>query len=332
VSASTPAAAVFIRFLNLPMPVSRFLSGSSLLLIGLCGLSVLVAGCSDEQPEPSATSAPNVIPKQQVEPKVEAARQRLTQSEGGQRVLRAIEAHGGLAAWYRAPTSSYTWEYANTDLDLRFKSFMVVDNRTRRAYHDLLTLGIYDDAPPVDGRFAWDGERAWIAPDSLQQPNPRFWALTGFYFQQIPFVLADPGLNYRVRPDETIDGTPHDMVEVTFDRGVGDAPGDTYILYLDKDTGRVDAIRYTVSYGKDVPPGADLPQTFFDYQDYVTVHGLTVPTRFEGYAYSEQTGIGDTLRNEAVADSISYRRSFDASKLDAPDDARIVPLPSAGAK
>lgn len=120
------------------------------------------------------------------------------------------------------------------------------------------------------------------------------------------------------------------MVEVTFEPGVGDAPGDTYTLYLDNGTGQVDAIRYTVSCGRDVQPGADLPETFFDYQDYVTVHGLTVPTRFEGYAYSEKTGIGDTLRNEAFADSISYRRPFDESRLEPPENARFVPLPGKG--
>jgi hypothetical protein len=76
-----------------------------------------------------------------------------------------------------------------------------------------------------------------------------------------------------------------------------------------------------------VAPGADLPETFFDYEDYTTVHGLTVPTRFEGYSYSETEGIGDTLRNEAFADSISYRRSFDESKLEPPENARFVPLP-----
>ena len=179
----------------------------------------------------------------------------------------------------------------------------------------------------MDARFAWDGEQAWIAPDSIEQPNPRFWALTGFYFQQIPFVLADPGLNYEALPDDTIDGTPHDMVEITFDQGVGDAPGDTYTLYLDKETGQVDAIRYTVSYGRDVEPGADLPETFFDYEDYVTVHGLTVPTHFEGYTYADDEGPGDTLRNEAFADSISYRRPFDASNLEPPENARVVPLP-----
>ena len=50
----------------------------------------------------------------------------------------------------------------------------------------------------------------------------------------------------------------------------------------------------------------------------------------EGYAYSETAGIGDKLRNEAVADSLSYRRPFDASKLELPADARFVSLPGEG--
>jgi len=288
---------------------------------------LVLAGCGDGESSTSESKAANVVPEREVERRVQNARARLTQNEGGRRVLRAVEAHGGLKAWYRAPTSSYTWEYANKDADLRFKSFLVVDNRTRRAYHDLLKTGSYDDARPVDARFAWTGKQAWIAPDSIEQPNPRFWALSGFYFQQIPFVLADPGTNYEALPDDSIDGTPHDMVEVTFGENVGDSPDDRYTLYLDKETGQVDAIRYTVSYGRDVGPDEELSETFFDYENYVTVHGLTVPTRFEGYTYSEADGPGDTLRNEAVADSISYRRPFDASKLEPPSNARFVSLP-----
>jgi hypothetical protein len=299
------------------------------ILLFSVGGTVLLGGCGN-QSAPDETSAPNVVPDEEVERTVEAARERLTQSEGGRRVLRAIEAHGGLAAWYRAPTSSYTWEYANKEIDVRFKSFLVVDNRTRRAYHDLLTTGTYDDAQSVDARFAWTGERAWIAPDSIERPNPRFWALSGFYFQQIPFVFADPGLTYEALPDDSIDGEPHDMVRAGFQSGVGDTPDDTYTLYLDKETGQVDAIRYTVSYGRDVEDPSELSQTFFDYEAYTTVHGLTVPTRFKGYSYSEEGGPGDELRNEAFADSISYRRPFDESKLEPPANARFVSLPGAG--
>ncbi|MFO8098395.1 MAG: hypothetical protein R6T83_02095 [Salinibacter sp.] len=289
------------------------------LLIGL-----LLAGCGGGD---SDSAASNVVPDSVVEQEVADARERLTQNEGGERVLRAIEAHGGLAAWYRAPTSSYVWEYANEGADLHFASFMVVDNRTRRAYHDLLRTGPFEDPQPVDAAFAWTGDRAWVAPPDMEQPNPRFWALSGFYFQQIPFVFADPGVNYEALPDDTIDGTPHDMVRITFGDDVGDAPDDSYTLYLDKDSRRLDAIRYTVTFGRNVDADADLSETFFDYQDYVIVDSLTVPTRFEGYAYSEEGGIGETRTNWAEADSISYRRSFDESRLTPPDTARFVSLP-----
>ena len=301
------------------------------LLVSLLAVFTFGCGAPDDAPSDasSATTDPTpVVAQDIVAQQVEAARERLTQNDGGRLVLDAIEAHGGLDAWYRAPTSSYLWTYANANADVQFTTFAVIDNQTRRAYHDLRTVGPYENPQPVDARFAWDGEKAWIAPDSLQQPNPHFWALTGFYFEQIPFVLADPGLRYERLPSDTLDGTAYDMVRVSFDRGVGDTPGDTYTLYVHPDTRQVDAIRYTVSYGQDVAPGADLPETLFAYEDYVTVDGLTVATRFEGYSFADG-GRGD-FKNEAAADSISFRRPFDASQLEPPSNARIVRPPTPG--
>ena len=113
----------------------------------LAGIPViLVTGCFDEADpnrEPPA-GGDHLVPVQEAERLASAARDRLEANDGGQLVLRAIEAHGGLEAWYRAPTSSYTWEYANVGSDVRFKSFLVADNRTREVYHDLLTTGSYD--------------------------------------------------------------------------------------------------------------------------------------------------------------------------------------------
>ena len=283
----------------------------------LIGLMVIgFVGCASPSDEADSS----------IQQHVEDARTRLNDSEGGQLVLRAIEAHGGLETWYRAPTSSYTWEYANEDANIQFESFLVADNQTRRVYHDLMSLGPYGEPQPIDGRFAWNGDIAWIQPDSLQQPNPHFWATTGYYFQQIPFVLADPGLVYERMPDDTLDGTAYEMVKAGYESGVGYSPDDTYTLYVHPETNRVNAIRYTVTYGRDVPADADLPETLFYYEDYVTVDGLTVPTHFRGYQY---TGSGTgAFKNEAWADSISYRRPFDASKLEPPEGARIVQPPA----
>ena len=50
----------------------------------------------------------------------------------------------------------------------------------------------------VDGSFAWDGQDSWISPAQREAPNPRLWATTGYYFKSIPFVMADPGVGFRV--------------------------------------------------------------------------------------------------------------------------------------
>lgn len=260
---------------------------------------------------------------------VEEARSRLEASEGGRIVLSAIEAHGGLEAWYAARTSSYAWEYSNLGSNVRFQSFLVADNATRRVYHELRTYGTPEAVAEVDGRFAWDGEEAWISPAALESPNPRFWATTGYYFQSIPFVMADPGIRFLVLPDEPLEGVPHERVMAYFDAGVGDSPGDTYTLYIHPDTGRLGAVLYTVTYGEAYEPegpGPPEPTTsgnLLHYLDYVTVDGLTVPTRFRGYTY--RSGVQGDLRNEAWASEISFRRPFDESRLEMPADARIEP-------
>ena len=250
------------------------------------------------------------------------------ESEGGQLVLAAIEAHGGLENWYAAPTSAYAWEYSNFGSNMRFESYLVADNQTRRVYHDLRTFGTPESVEEVDASFAWDGQQAWMSPAERQQPNPRFWATTGYYFESIPFVMADPGVRFAVLPPEELDGVLHDRVMAYYDAGIGDSPGDTYTMYLDPETGRVGAVLYTVTYGRSYEPtpgGPGLPQggTLFYYQDYTTVDGLTVPTRFRGYAYRDGTQ-GD-LQNEARASEISFREPFDETRLEMPENARIEP-------
>ena len=251
-----------------------------------------------------------------------AAHARLEASEGGRTVLRAIESAGGLEAWYGAATSAYRWEYANVGSNIQFRSHLVADNHSRRMYHRLETLGDYGASEPIDGRFAWDGTDAWMWPAEIDRVNPRFWSSTGYYFSSIPFVLADPGLTYEAMPAETLDGETYDMVRVGFEEGVGDA-SDTYTLYVHPGTGRLRAIRYTVTFGGR-PAGGE---TLFYYEDYTTVDGLTVPTHFMGYRF--EGGRKGDFRNEAWVTEISFHEPFDESMLAMPEGARIQPMPQA---
>jgi hypothetical protein len=288
-------------------------------LAAVAAFCLFFAACGGQVEAPAISAA---------EQKAQEATERLSASEGGKLVLRAINAHGGLDAWYEAPTTSFTWEYSNVGMNLRFKTRAVVDNQTRRAYHEFLLLGTQEGTEPYEGRFAWDGEQAWIYPADTPAVNPRFWALTGFYFQQIPFVLADPGLSYAVMPDEDLEGKTYDMVKASFGTGVGDSPGDTYTLYVDKETDMVAGIRYTVTYGRQPSGASDAPppaETQFLFQDYASVDGLTVPTRFYGSNFAN--GAVVSFKNEAWGGEVSYSQPFDESKLEMPEGARIQPPP-----
>ena len=252
------------------------------------------------------------------------AEARLSSSEGGQLLLDALNAHGGLDAWHAATTSAFVWEFFGNNFLI--KSRMVAHNRTRQIYHDLLALGSPDAPVTMQARMAWDGTDAWVSPDSTPT-NPRFWATTAYYFQSIPFVLADPGLRYELLPNEDLDGTEHRLVKCTFDDGVGDSPGDHYTLYVHPTTNRVSAIRYNATFGRGRPaPDESIRETLFYYLDYETIDGLTVPTRFEGYEFNE--GVRGDLRTEAIASEISFTAPFDSTKLVMPPDGRIQPMPS----
>lgn len=280
----------------------------TLVLVGMTGCGGSAGETADGTPEANAAAM------------AADARARLEGSEGGATLLRAIEAAGGLEAWYGAPTSSYGWEYANVGSDLQFKSYLVADNHSRRVYHDLVTLGDYEAAEDIEARFAWDGTDAWIWPAEIERVNPRFWGSTGFYFSSIPFVLADPGVVLDVLPDEELDGVMYDMIRAGYEEGIGDA-SDNYTLYVNKETGQVRAIRYTVTFGGRPARGESL----FYYDDYSTIDGLTVPTHFQGFSFVD--GVKGDFRNEAWVTNISFRRPFDESMLAMPEGGRIQPMP-----
>ena len=252
---------------------------------------------------------------------IDAIHARLAASEGGELVRRAIDAAGGIRAWLEAPTSSYIWDASFGNFVL--KSHLVADNRSRRIYHDILETSSHMSPLPLEAQMAWDGTNAWIYPDTLML-NPRFWASTAYYFQSIPFVLADPGLRYERLPDDTLDGHVQHMVKVSYNDHVGDAYGDTYVLYVEPESGRMNAIRYTSTFGQGRPAPGEVSEGLLYYLDYQSFDELTVPTRFERYTYSNSEK-GDLVASVTVSD-ISFRAPFDEARLVMPEGGRVQPF------
>ncbi len=244
-----------------------------------------------------------------VDARVADADERMDASQAGQRVAAAIRAHGGLEAWYRGGPLRYRYAYQRTDADGNatgdpIDTYQLVDPWDARAVHQL--------ASDTTVRFGWTGSEAWIAPADAEPPvNVRFWSLTPYYFVSMPFVLADPGVNYALALSDTVDGRLVDVVRITFDAGIGDAPGDYYDLLLDPSTNRVQGVRYVVSYFN---PGGELAETTMVYDgDQSPGSGIAMQAGFR--SFSSETGI-----QRAVGTVTDLR--FDA---DVPDEAFAKP-------
>lgn len=259
--------------------------------------------------------------------RVDAAKKRLMASEAGKKVLRSIDAHGGLNAWFSQDGFGFTYDYAPVSKEKqRKKSHQVIDVMTARAYHSLEI--------PAKGPFAFDGKKAWSKLEGDAKFAARFWALTPYYFVGMPFVLSDPGVNLEV-VDHTAAAAGlenADVIAVTFDSNVGDAPEDTYHAFLDKENGVLVGLRYTVTYapffeGKEKKRSQD---KIVHYKDVKAAGPLKLARSHAFFAFDpakeKAKEKGAALREkltQATISDVEYNATFDEAKLEMPAGAKV---------
>ena len=257
-------------------------------ILALTGIVLLLASC-----KPSVT--PEVVAKPQHWESIPAE------------MMKGLNAIGGLERWSEMKTMAYSIPKGDQ------KELHQIDlpSRKVRISHPDYTIG-------------YDGTEVWVTPDKdvLGGMSPRFYHNLIFYFYAIPYVLADPGTNYEVLPDRTINGRDLDVVKVSFDSGVGDAPEDYYIAHFDQATGEMYLLLYTVTYfsgASNENYGAII------YDNWIDVNGLKLPKTMKGYKYAADT-LGEQ-RYERIFDDIALETtSLDPSLFEMPEGAVIDSL------
>ena len=215
-------------------------------------------------------------------------------------VERMIEAHGGLEKWRSAPTVSFE-DTLQPPEGPPLTSRVSVEQRSRRAYLDF---------PEMGARMAWDGGKAWS--ENWQGPfPPRFFALLSYYFLNLPWLAADPGVNLSEPGTGKLwdDPTEYITVKMTFEPGVGDTPDDYYILYIDPDSYRLRAAELRVTYADILPPEVDAIEEIAVYDKFATVEGLVVPMKCSIHGKDRSPLASLEWRNW------SFDRPFDASRM-----------------
>lgn len=180
-----------------------------------------------------------------------------------------LEAHGGWEQWNKMHT--LTFEKGTGEK----KEMHTVDLKNRKSLievKDYYALGS-------------DGESVWVSPnkDAFPGPSPRFMHNLYFYFAAIPFVLADPGVNYEVQADHVMGNKRYRVLKTSFKEDIGDAPDDQYWLYFDPKTQRIDFITYSVTYFDSTKANQFNALRY----EWMTQNGLLVPKTLIGYEWQE---------------------------------------------
>ncbi|MBD1396843.1 hypothetical protein H9Q13_06675 [Pontibacter sp. JH31] len=198
-----------------------------------------------------------------------------------------LEAHGGLAQWKQLGTMQYQLTNNGTT------ETHLIDLKSRK---DLVKADNYT--------IGHDGEQVWVSPSKEAYPgkSAKFYHNLYFYFYAIPFVLADPGVNYQQLEPLELEGKRYNVIGVSFGEGIGDTPEDEYRLLIDPETNRLDWLLYTVTFFDGQPS-----EKFnaLKYEDYQEQRGLLFPAKLTGYKY-ENGKIGD-VRYSVSIDSLQLK-------------------------
>lgn len=296
----------------------------------LLGLSLGFVSCKEQKTTADSTIEVKeevlvtnaTVPASWVAKRVEKAQARLEKTDAGIIVWNAMEAHGGLAKWYNNGPLSFRFNYQPVDGSTQRDSYQTIDTWSNKARH---TSAADDQA-----HYGWTGSEAWVkAKDSTAFAyDTRFWALTPFYFLAQPFVLDGEGVNLELLQEVRYKDTVQNAIKVSFDAGTGDAPDDYYVLYFGKESHKLSAIRYIVSYPAYFKDGGHLPEKFMEVIGVNEVDGITLPTDYKTHWLTEEFEPGEYITKIEVSD-VHFEKELAKDFFAIPEGAKIIEAPMA---
>lgn len=279
---------------------------------------VLITACADQNNQAKKKIMVNDLaapPSSWVAVRVATAKNKLQSTEAGQLIWKAIEYQGGLSKWFANGPIYFRFNYRPQGQGKVRDTYQTVDTWSSKARHQLT------DNPSVE--YGWDGEKAWKYPaDAEIAMNPRFWSLTPYYFIGLPFVLGDEGVILTLEEPTTLQGKEYSMVRVTYGEGIGDAPDDYYVLYLDKETSRLAALRYVVSYPGFFPNGGQTAEKLMLFEGSQNIDDITLPERLPTYKWSDEH-MGELVTNIDVT-NVSFKTDVKNSYFNPPEASYVL--------
>jgi len=164
----------------------------------------------------------------------------------------------------------------------------------------------------------YNGKESWVTIDGQllddHQANKiaDFLRKINFYWFAMMHKLLDPGINYTYQGTKNVNDIEYDLVNISFDSGVGDA-SDTYLLYINPNTNLVDQFLFTVM-------DFNISEPYLMKVDYEQIDGVKLPVKRK---YTKSNWNGDILENswgEEIMTDIKFNNNFKREDFDKPKE------------
>ena len=220
-------------------------------------------------------------------------------------ITKVFDAHGGIDSWNKMQTLSFTMKKPNgnevTTTNLKTRAELIES--------PTYTLG-------YDGRVLWVNEK----DGNEYKGNAKFYKGLMLYFYAMPFIVGDNGIIYEDAEPLTFEGKTYPGILISYEAGIGASPDDQYIIYYDAETGQMEWLGYTVTFGKDAK-SKDFH--FIRYSNWHTVNGIVIPKNMDWYKY--ENNLPTEKRNTIeFTDVVVSEKAPEGSIFTRPETAKVI--------
>lgn len=219
---------------------------------------------------------------------------------------KVFDAHGGLKLWKKQRTLSFV--LPNPDLP----EIHTIDlwSRKDRVDTDLFSLG-------------FDGAQVWLLDaEEAYKGDAAFYHNLMFYFQAMPFVLADDGIVYTAAEDLEFEGKSYPGIQIGYKTGVGASSKDEYYIHFDPESHQMAWLGYTVTYGTGEPSDNF---RWIHYNEWQEVNGVLLPKAITWYSYEGRTLLD--AKSTVVFENVMLSKDAKTEGFyTKPDGAEFIPL------
>jgi hypothetical protein len=220
-------------------------------------------------------------------------------------ITKVFDAHGGIDNWNKMQSLAFTMEKPNG------KEITTTNLKTRSEYIDTPTYTMGSDKTKL-----WVNEKN----GNEFKGNAKFYKGLMMYFYAMPFIVGDDGIIYEDAEPLVFEGKTYRGILISYNAGIGESPNDEYIIYYDSETGQMQWLAYTVTFGKD---GKSKDFHFIRYNNWQTINGLVLPKSMDWYTYEDNQPIAK--RNTVEFSDITLSENApEAAMFTKPKGAKIV--------